>query len=534
MNNVIAEQFSELAEGVLNDEDIEHMMPFFENLSKRINQENFQFTELQKQAIRSKDFWNSKKNNIILGSTSAGKTLIAELNMAYQIYCKEKNVLYLVPLKVLTTEKQENFVNDFYGKDVYMSSSDYQENDHDLVGGRYDIGILVYEKFFAMLAENNDSFLKHCNLVVVDELHMLSAQERGPKLEFSIEKIRFNKKRPAAILGLTTSECDESRIYEWLGKNKTEVICSPNRPITIEERFIYCDNTMDHPMIRCFISGEEQQSPKFEIDHRYSDHDLPFFQLCQVLKNHHDDHIIIFCKSKRASTKIVQDLCNSGVLDKNYVKYDMFPDIVDTDMEDTVYDVFKNHMEQYSIAYHNSSLTLGMRDFVETQFREGNLRIVVATETLTMGVNMPTDVMILYDYNVYRGDEIPVKMTYQEYKNAIGRAGRLGISKDNKGISYLLVGKEQGQMDKLINRYVIQCRKEVIGTGIQEPEDRDTSLSMVLAPLYLNLLNNESFKDEDICELLENGLGRFDEEPAELAEEIIEVLKGNNPVRPKV
>ena len=53
---------------------------------------------------------------------------------------------------------------------------------------------------------------------------------------------------------------------------------------------------------------------------------------------------------------------------------------------------------------------------------------------------------------------------------------------------------------------------------------------MTLAPFYLNLLNNGSFKDEDIKKLLKGGLGRFDDDVEDLATEIIEVLKGNNPV----
>ncbi len=533
MKNHIAEQFRSLVSDILEQEEIEQMDSFFDNLQERFNAEKFVFTDLQKNVIENRSFWKSDKNNIVLGSTSAGKTLAAELNMAYQIYCKEKKVLYLVPLKVLTTEKQDNFRRDFAGKTVLISSSDYQEHDYELVRGEYDIGILVYEKFFALLADNNDKFLDNCSLVVIDELHMLSVPERGPKLEFSIEKIRFNKKKPAAILGLTTSECDVSNVKKWLGDEKTVVISSENRPIIIEERFIYCDPTMEKPMLRCFISGEEQECPEFAFDQGANNSSQSFFQLCQVLLNHPDDHIVIFCNSKRSSIKLVNDLCNSGVLKKNPTKYETLPEIVDTDMEQHRYDIFRNHLEQYCIAYHNASLSLEMRDFIETQFRENNLRIVVATETLTMGVNMPTDIMILYDYNVFRGDANPIKMKYQEYKNAIGRAGRLGLSKDNKGISYLLVGKEQGQMNKLIDRYVLDPRKEKITSGIMESDDKYTTLSMVLAPFYLNLLNSDSFMNYNVSDLLKNGLGKYENSDS-LANEIIDVLMGENPINKKV
>ncbi len=533
MSNIIAEQFAELAEGILEPEEIEQMEPFFENLKKRFPAD-FHFTELQKEAIRKPEFWKNKKNKIVLGSTSAGKTLVAELNIAYQICCREKKVLYLVPLKVLTTEKQDQFLKDFAGKDVYISSSDYQEQDYELGRGEYDIGILVYEKFFALLAENKKEFLDQCSLIVVDELHMLSAAERGPKLEFSIEKLRFSHRERIAVLSLTTSECDVTLVKKWLGEKTTAIIQSEHRPIEIEERFFYCDSTMEHPLMQCFISGIEQEAPCFDLDHRIPDHDFQFFQLYQVLRQHPDEHIIIFCNSKHRSIQLVDRLCNSGVLAKDPVKLESFPDIVDTDMDQSRYDSFRQHMERYRIAYHNAGLTLSLREFVESQFREGSIRIIVATETLTMGVNTPTDIMILYDYKVHRGSDTSVSLTYQEYKNAIGRAGRLGISTVGRGISYLLVGREQGQMQKVINRYVFQCRKERITSAVHEPDERDYSLSMVLAPFYLNILNSGDFRNKDIAELLENGLGKYDTDSDELAEEIVSVLSGNNPCNEKV
>ena len=294
-DNYIYKQFSELASPVLSEDKIERMRPFFDNLKDEF-EETFEFTKLQKEAISSSDFWENANHKLVLGSTSSGKTLVAEMNMAYQIYCCEKKVLYLVPLKALTTEKQKSFEKHFKGRDIYISSSDYQEQDYELCNGNYDIGILVYEKLFALLAQNNSRFLSSCSLIIIDELHMLSMEERGPRLEFSLEKVRFKRSNPPdypAFMGLTTSECNASRVNKWWGEENTQIIQSDHRPIEIEERFVYCDFTMDKLEMRCFINGEEIKSAEFPVNPRYNVDELEFFQLCQVLEQHPEEHIII-------------------------------------------------------------------------------------------------------------------------------------------------------------------------------------------------------------------------------------------------
>ena len=92
---------------------------------------------MQKKVFSDEDFWDTGKNVIIQGATSAGKTLTAEIDMAYQIYCKNKKIIYLVPLKALASEKYHSmkiiFSDKKSDKKVYYSTSDYQNNDVDIV-----------------------------------------------------------------------------------------------------------------------------------------------------------------------------------------------------------------------------------------------------------------------------------------------------------------------------------------------------------------------------------------------------------------
>ena len=148
-------------------------------------------THLQKTVLNHPDFWGAwddqefvGKDLIIQGETSAGKTLLSEIAIL-DCLSKNKKALVLVPLKALVHERYKQFKRDFAPDgeyNVYASSSDYLDMDQQLINGEYGVGILVYEKLFAMLCQNNCRILQDCGLIVVDELSMLSKDERGPKL----------------------------------------------------------------------------------------------------------------------------------------------------------------------------------------------------------------------------------------------------------------------------------------------------------------------------------------------------------------
>ena len=482
-NNVFS-RFQELSKGVLDSAAGEAMQPFFEKVGEELKSfENF--TELQQAALKDPDFWKAEKNILLQGATSAGKTLIAECSMANQIYARKKNVIYLVPLKALTTEKERTFKAHFEGKKIYSSSADYQDHDYDLIHGNYDIGILVYEKFFALMAQNESSFLKRCGLVVVDEMHMLSDKERGPKLEFAIEMVRIRSRNSLALLGLTTTESDMSAVEKWLDTERTKKIINPSRPVEIEERFLYCDPDSEEPDLECWQNGEqlpEQADFVLYKDIPKNDKDKRFYPLLQVLKNHSgaEEKIIIFCNSKMRCESLMTDICDSGVLEKRSgMAFTDFPDLMTSEMEEKDYNKLRRALLDYGVVYHNSRLGISMRTFIEDTFkkRDGGIRIIISTETLTMGVNMPADIMVLYDHEVYReDDERDVNarpLDYQEYKNAVGRAGRYGITRGNRGLSYVLNANPE-DMKKCVITYAHNQEEKKILSGLRiTAEDRE-------------------------------------------------------------
>ena len=219
-------------------------------LKKRIPPgQELQLTAFQETVINHPLFWRDQNQDaasqhlMIQGATSAGKTLVSELAIIDTIYCGElKKAIVLVPLKAMVRERTAHFREDMgHGRDdsevrVYGSSGDYLDNDDRIINGEYEVAIIVYEKFFAMLSQNNSQkLMEHCDLLVVDELSVLSSEQRGPKLEMALEIVnsRYSNTR---IMCLATCDCSTQKICNWLKIEKP--IKSFARPVALEEHIV--------------------------------------------------------------------------------------------------------------------------------------------------------------------------------------------------------------------------------------------------------------------------------------------------------
>jgi helicase len=91
----------------------------------------------------------------------------------------------------------------------------------------------------------------------------------------------------------------------------------------------------------------------------------------------------------------------------------------------------------HGVAFHNSHLDREERRVIEEHFRrrESRLRVIVATTTLAMGVNTPASAVVIVGLE-HPGPQGPQRYSVAEYKNLVGRAGRLGYAE--RGASYLV------------------------------------------------------------------------------------------------
>ena len=489
------------------------------NMIERMNIEVL--TPLQKDAFNTEEFWDEKQNILIQGATSSGKTLVSEI-LALESMKSQNKIIYLAPLRAMVAEKYEQFRRDFatYSDSVYASSSDYLMNDEDIVAGAFDIAVIVYEKFFAMLTEDNvdSKMMSECGLIIVDELQMLSVDQRGSKLEFAIAKI-LEKRPDIRIVGLTTCYSEITDLEAWLKPAK--IIKNNDRMLPMVENVICCTDgkyiSKYNPAIK-----EYYQDRKIDCDSIMQDYEqkysegkrnpetLPCIELPeyginkaklntvrQILQKEFKERsqpckVIIFTHSKKNARFLATSI--TDMFERRNLNHHLVTELNNLDDGEDIQEM-RDRLFIYGVAYHYSSLSAEARQLIEEQFskHDGVLNVIIATETLAIGVNLPADTIIVYDNEVIKSN-CKERLEAQAYKNYIGRAGRFGISSSTEATSYL-IASTKNQMIAFCERYI-----EAKPCRVKSSYSENTLENQ--APFVLNGLPAQEFTEEKMQQLL--------------------------------
>lgn len=461
-------------------------------------------TKLQSYVFNHPDFWgewsDSKtfvgKNIIIQAATTAGKTPVSE-GAALDMREHGKKVIVLVPLKTMVKERYRQFKADIGGR-VYASSSDYLDRDYELLHGKYDVAVMVYEKLFAMLCQEECHILDDCGLIIVDELSMLSANERGPKLEIALEKAR-QKSPPPRIICLTTLDCKTGYIEKWLASKdggNAVPLRNEERPVGLDETIV----TLDGKCSTVHVPGQgepqetlpPQPGTPYPVPRRPQDETQRRTLLtAEILQRLYEENgntlpkTLLFVPSQLGTRRLAHELLGDAITKP------LFPERkLSVEFEDDLNscDGDEDHSRlckllHHGIAFHHAGMSTNLRECIENHADE--IDLIVATETLMIGVNLPFDCVILYTNQVYRSSGLE-RLSRQSYRNFIGRAGRLGLVASGK--SFLLV-----EADDAAEYRKKDGGENIVSAFVRENNDRE----MKIAPFYMTLVGG-SFTTDDL------------------------------------
>ncbi|MGD0030619.1 DEAD/DEAH box helicase [Paenibacillus illinoisensis] len=349
----------------------------------------------------------SQKNFLIVAPTSSGKTFVGEMAAINYTYNGKKSI-YLVPFKAVAEEKYDDFCTKYssLGIDIKISDRDHRENDDDIRTGHYDIAILTYEKLSGMLIINPD-LLSNCDCIVVDEVQMLGDPQRGGNLELLLTKIReFSHLQ---IIALSAVLDDLNGFDTWLD---AEVIKENTRPVELRQGIFNTGNgTFEYKEWNTGTAGAES---------------IAATDMNGLIRYLLDcgEQIVIIKNSVPSTQKLAVELMNEFyVLPAASKTIGELRDEPESETRDELLTVLRN-----SIAFHNADCELAERRAVERGFKAGEIKILVATTTLSAGVNLPCKTVILADDKKWgqgRSGPQPVNWSVSEVRNIFGRAGRL-------------------------------------------------------------------------------------------------------------
>ena len=369
---------------------------------------------IQEQAIKRHRLFDSG-NLIVSAPTSSGKTFIGEMAAVYQ-GLKGKRAVYLVPLKALAEEKFQRFTKLYeqYDLKIVISTRDHKEFDKDLDEGDFEIAIIVYEKFFTLL-NSSAKFLDQIGLIVIDELQLLSDPSRGSNLELILTKLKMLKNR-FQLIGLSAVLGKDSEVDKWLD---IDLLQYSRRPVELRTGYLY-DGVFQYQTYNSLESGEEVLLPESPTEKL----DIVIGAVSRLAKS--GEQSLLFLMDKASTRQVAKIIAEKADLPPAEEALEELSHLETTISNEELAQVLSS-----GVAFHNADLTIEERLLIERHFRKRNIRVLVSTTTLAMGVNLPTrNVFIeLRKWHSEPGERQPVRVDLPkaDFENMGGRAGRFQL-----------------------------------------------------------------------------------------------------------
>jgi replicative superfamily II helicase len=405
-----------------------------------------ELTDVQAQAVAAGAI-NGTTNLLVVAPTSSGKTFIAEMAAVSASYRTRRHTLFLVPFRALADEHYAS-LRERYGHllSVVVSTGDWNEFDDDVRSSNFGVAVLTYERLIGLLVEN-PQILDRCGAVVVDEIQMLGDRGRGADLEMLLTQV-LNHPASPRLVALSASLDRLNLLDQWL---RATLVIANERPVPLAEGVLAPGS--GRVMLR---DGTTVTISEGDVDSERA----MMKAISSIVEE--GKQVLVFRtsipKTQAAAEQLRHHLPAPGLATETGRLLD------ELEPSDTV-EMLRRTLAS-RIGFHNGDLTAAERRAVERSFRLGECRVLVSTTTLAMGVNLPTDVVVIADTKRWipdRGNWRSDDLTVAEYKNAAGRAGRLGLR--SEGLAFLVAPTDTEQR-QLVDYY---CRGEVEAVESQLP-----------------------------------------------------------------
>lgn len=387
---------------------------------------------------------------LVVAPTSSGKTFIGEL-AAVKAAVSTQRAVFLVPYKALANEKYEQF-SDLYGTRlglrVIRCTGDYQDATNAFVRGKYDIALLTYEMFLNLVVKNQGT-LNRIGVVVVDEAQFITDPNRGISVELLLTYILSARERGITpqLVALSAVIGNTNGFEHWL---RCQALITTRRPVPLEEGVIDRSGVFEYVDPDTGLQQKRQLLPAHAVRMRRDkastqDVIVPLAQA--LLAQQPTAKLIVFRNIRGKAEGVAGYLAKDLGLPSADAVIAALPAQDRSSTSTRLRDCLRG-----GTAFHNSNLSREEREVVERAFRDqqGPVRVLGATTTVAAGINTPASAVILGETEFLGEDQKP--FTIAEYKNMVGRAGRLGYNES--GQSFIIANTPM-ERRQLFQHYVL-------------------------------------------------------------------------------
>ena len=399
---------------------------------------DFSFDDFQVEACNSVEDGHGV---LVAAPTGAGKTVVGEF-AAYLSLQKGKKCFYTTPIKALSNQKYQEFVNRFGVDNVGLLTGDTNIN------SEAPILVMTTEVLRNMLYQGSTTLL-NLGSVVMDEVHYLADKFRGAVWE----EVLIHLMESVQVISLSATVSNAEEFGEWLGevRGTIDVIVSEVRPIPLYQHVLIGNKLIDlftkPGQINAEILKLENEALR-KVRHRNTRNSrwlddankLSRPEIIEKLDRMALLPAITFIFSRIGCDAAVKQCLQAGIRLTNAEERE---EIVNTanrytqnlaqeDLEILGHSEWLAALER-GIAAHHAGLLPSFKSAVEDLFQRGLVKAVFATETLALGINMPAKTVVLEKLVKYNG-EAHVPITPGEFTQLTGRAGRRGIDIEGNAV----------------------------------------------------------------------------------------------------
>jgi ATP-dependent RNA helicase HelY len=389
------------------------------------------------------------RSALVAAPTGAGKTVVGEFAVWLALRAGGK-AFYTTPLKALSNQKFGDFVARHHAANVGLLTGD------NSINGEAPVVVMTTEVLRNMLYEGS-STLDGLSYVVMDEVHYLQDRVRGAVWEEVLINLPVSIK--VASLSATVSNAEE--FGEWLETTRgpTEVVIEERRPVPLDNYYLIGDDL--HPLLVDRGNGELVPNPALARrgegawngrrgragngrHHRVRARDwVPTrIEVVDLLERERLLPAIYFIFSRAGCDQALTQCRAAGLRLTTTAEQHEIREFVDlkvaaldpADLDALGYDELAESLERGVASHHAGMLPL-FKEAVEELFAQGLVKVVFATETLSLGINMPARTVAIERLSKWQGERHEL-LTPGEYTQLTGRAGRRGI--DQRGAAVVL------------------------------------------------------------------------------------------------
>lgn len=381
----------------------------------------FQLDEFQLKAISRIQLGESV---MVAAPTSAGKTVVAEYAL-WRMVNEGKKAIYTTPIKALSNQKRRDLELLFPGE-VGLLTGDRSENKNA------SVIVMTTEILRNMLLEDPGS-LTTVGCIVFDEIHYLADKDRGTIWEECIITSLPNTQ----LICLSATIANAREIADWIGQTHRPValIRHDERPVPLEH---YGFSGGALRLVRDAAGRRAGSIPDYPAKRRRQptrprpDEVVRALQKAELLP-------AIWFAFARHGVEVDAEICAAAspeVAGESRAKIEtaIAWTLALLPAEDRSLLQIERLLRllRHGVGFHHAGLLPPCKELVEDLFLRGLLSVVCATDTLSVGINMPARTVVISSMSRPVGG----LLTANDFSQLTGRAGRRGI--DERGAVVIL------------------------------------------------------------------------------------------------